>query len=219
MVSSNINASRIIHDGNSNEGGSNHLDIKTISDYSNGGNIQIVNYMPTEILHHHGQLLQGIKKIDANYMQSKEMHLYQGADGSSTIITTQAQQTSLPLLTPLKYVEYHTSIVGSNEDQMIINDESDKSDCESSDHKTPSKLPHKKRIAKKLNSNQPYNQHETFNVIMPAEESNMRSMQTTNVSWIGFGRWMKPNLITFSTFTNAIFVGLDYPINWNSSFI
>lgn len=98
---------------------------------------------------------------------------------------SQSQQASLPLLTPLKYVEYHNSIVGSvNDEHMIINEESDKSDCESGEHelhKTPSKLPHKKRIAKKLNSNQPYNHQ--FSIMMPAEEPNLRNMQhATNVS-------------------------------------
>lgn len=187
MVSANINSSRTVHESSSNEA-TNHIDL-TI-DYSNGGNLQIVNYMPSEMLHHHGQLLQGIKKLDANYMQSKDqLHVYEN-DASSSIITStsiqQTQQTSLPLLTPLKYVDYHSSIGGPvNDEQMIINDESDKSDCDSGEHelqKTPSKLPHKKRIAKKLNSSQSYNHQEHFSIIMPADESNLRNMQVPNVS-------------------------------------
>lgn len=188
MVSANINSNRIVHESSSNEA-TNHIDL-TI-DYSNGGNLQIVNYMPSEMsLHHHGQLLQGIKKLDANYMQGKEqLHVYED-DASSPIITPssmhqQSQQTSLPLLTPLKYVDY-SSISGSvNEEHMIINDESDKSDCDSGEHelqKTSSKLPHKKRIAKKLNSCQSYNNHDQFSIIMPADESNLRNMQVPNVS-------------------------------------
>lgn len=186
MVSANINSNRIVHETSSNEA-TNHIDL-TI-DYSNGGNLQIVNYLPTEMLHHHGQLLQGIKKLDSSYKD--QLHVYGGGDASSaTIITassmqSQSQQASLPLLTPLKYVEYHNSIVGSvNDEHMIMNEESDKSDCESGEHelhKTPSKLPHKKRIAKKLNANQPYN-HQEYSMMMPAEESNLRNMQASNVS-------------------------------------
>lgn len=180
MVSAN---SRIIHDANSNEG-PNHLD-----DYSSSGNLQMVNYLPSEILHHHPQL-KGIKLLEGSYLQPKDqLHVYQGPDGTSTIITSgslQSQQTSLPLLTPLKYVEFTSqhNIVVSDEQSMIINDDSDKSDCESGEHelhKTPSKLPHKKRIAKKLNSNQPYSQQDQFSVIMPAE-TNLRNIQTVSRS-------------------------------------
>lgn len=173
MVSANINSGRIIHETHSNEA-TNHLDLA--GDYSNGGSIQIVNYLqPGEMLHH-----QKLIKLDANYLQSKDqMHVHEETNQS------QSEQASLPLLTPLKYVEYQNSIPATViEEQIIMAEESDKSDCESGDHelhKTPSKLPHKKRIAKKLNSSQPYNiQQEHFTVIMPAEDANMRSMQQTN---------------------------------------
>lgn len=190
MVSANISSNRIVHESSSNEA-TNHIDL-TI-DYSNGGNLQIVNYMSSEMsLHHQGQLIQGIKKLDSNYMQSKEqLHVYED-DASSSIITPtsihqQSQQTSLPLLTPLKYVEYHNNSIGGpvNVEHMIVNEESDKSDCDSGEHelqKSSSKLPHKKRIAKKLNSNQSYNNHDQFSIIMPADESNLRNMQVPNVS-------------------------------------
>jgi hypothetical protein len=178
MVTSNINSNRI---SNNDE----HLEA---NDYSNGAiqiNCNFANLPANEILHH-GINIQGIKKLDTNnYLPSKDqlMHVY-GVDGS-TIITTSSG--SLPMLTPLalqtKYVEY------VSEEQIITNDESEKSDCESINemHKTPSKnvkrnLPHKKRIAKKLNSNQPYNHHhqEQYSIIMPSEETNLRNMQATN---------------------------------------
>ena len=168
------------------------------------------------MLHHHGQPLQGLKKLlDTNYLQSKDqLHIYEGEDATSgTIITasvmqSQSQQSSLPLLTPLKYVEYHSIV---NEEQMI-NDDSDKSDCESGEHelhKIPSKLPHKKRIAKNLNANQPFNSQEQFSIIMPAEESNLRNMQTTNV------RILKCTvcylfIACFSLTSNATSAGLGY---------
>lgn len=189
MVSSNINSNRIIHDASSNEA-TNHLDLTNDYITSNGGGLQIVNYLPNEILHHHGQLLQGIKKLDASYMPTKDqnqlMHVY--GDASSTIITSSSSslQTSLPLLTPLKYVEYVATV---NEDQMVIpNDDSDKSDCESINemHRTPSKhvkrnLPHKKRITKKLNSSQPYNLEPQFSIMVQSEENNMRNVQASLV--------------------------------------
>lgn len=186
MVSSNINTNRIVHDTSSSNEATNHI-------YSNGGSLQVVNsYLQADMLHHHGQPLQGLKKLlDSNYMQQKDqLHVYEGEDASSaTIITSsvmqsQSQQTSLPLLTPLKYVEYHNSIVGAVNEEQMINDDSDKSDCESGEHelhKTPSKLPHKKRIAKNLNSNQPYNNQEQFSIIMASEESNLRNIQSANV--------------------------------------
>jgi hypothetical protein len=180
MVSANINSGRIIHEAHSNEA-TNHLDLA--GDYSNGANIQIVNYIqPGDILHH-----QKLIKLDASYLQSKDqMHLHGGTNAN---IQSQSQQSSLPLLTPLKYVEYQNSISATViEEQIIMAEESDKSDCESGEHelhKTPSKLPHKKRIAKKLNSNQPYNlQQEQFTVIMPAEDVSMRNMQQSSVSTI-----------------------------------
>lgn len=142
----------------------------------------MVNYLPSNILHH---------KLDAtNYLQSKDpnqlMHTVYG-DATSTIITSSSSslQNSLPLLTPLKYVEYVGAV--SEEHMIITNDDSD-GDCDSINdlHKTPLKnvkrnLPHKKRIAKKLNSNQSYNHQEPFSIIMPAAESSLRSMQTPNV--------------------------------------
>lgn len=175
-----VSASRIIHEANSNEA-TNHLELA--NDYSIGGGLQI-NYLPTEMLHHHGQLLQGIKKMDGSYLQAKEHLVYESSDTGTTIIATSSQASQLPLLTPLKYVEYHNSIVG-NEEQMIINEESDKSDCDDGEHelhKSSSKLPHKKRIAKKLNSNQPYNHQEQYSFVMPQEETNMRTMQAATVS-------------------------------------
>lgn len=183
MISSNINSSRTVHETSSNEA-SNHITIDYSNGASLGGSLQIVNsYLQADMLHH-GQPLQGLKKLlDTNYMQSKDQlsHLYEDDSSTATIITSvmqsQTQQTSLPLLTPLKYVDYHNTV-----GEQIINDESDKSDeSEHELHKTPSKLPHKKRIAKKLNSNQPYNQQEQFSIIIPTEQSNLRNMQATNV--------------------------------------
>lgn len=171
MVTS-INSNRIINES------TNHSHLDLANDYisSNGGAMQIVNYLPSgELLHHNGQLIQSVKKMDPNgYMQAKEqsqlMHIY-GPDASSTIITTSSggsMHNPLPMLTPLKYVEY----VGPVND---ANDESDKSDCESI-HESPSKnvkrnLPHKKRITKKLN------QQEHFSMMMSPD----RSMQSSNV--------------------------------------
>lgn len=178
MVTANINSGRMIHEASSNEA-SGHLDSL---DYSN----TIVNFTPSEILHH-SQLLQNIKKNDGSYMQPREIHVYQHSDGSIVASENpQAQQTSLPLLTPIKYVEYQTIVGPNSEDQMIINEESDKSDCESGEHelhKTPSKLPHKKRIAKKLNSTaQSFGHQDQFSIIMPAEESQQRNIRPINVS-------------------------------------
>lgn len=176
MVSANINSGRIIHEPQSSEATS-HLELS--ADYSNGASIQIVNYIqPNELLHH-----QKLIKLDANYLQPKDqMHLHEGTNIQSQ------PQTSLPMLTPLKYVDYQNSIAGTViEEQIIMAEESDKSDCESGEHelhKTPSKLPHKKRIAKKLNASQPYNNmhQEQFTVIMPAEDANMRNIQQSSVS-------------------------------------
>lgn len=169
MVTTNVNRNRIIDEATRNEAG--HLELA--NDFSNGGNIQIVNYLPSDMLHH--QMVQNVKKIEVNYKD--QLHVYEG--GSSTIITqSHVPSQLLPVLTPIKYNEYHSNIVSD-----IINEDSDKSDCESGDHelhKTPSKLPHKKRIAKNLN--QPYNQHEQFSIIIPNDESNLRNMQTTTVS-------------------------------------
>lgn len=182
MVSANMNSGRMIHDASSNDA-AGHLDGL---DYSNA----IVNFTPSEILHH-SQLLQNIKKIDGSYMHARDLHVYQQADGS--IITSgnlQSQQSSLPLLTPLKYVEYQTI----SEEQIIMNEDSDKSDCESGEHelhKTPSKLPHKKRIAKKLNSTaQSFGQQDQFSIIMPAEESQQRNIRPINVSYCYVHLWI-----------------------------
>lgn len=170
MVTANVSRNRIIHESSSNEASQ----LELANDYTNGGNIQIVNYLPSDVLHH--QMLQGIKKLDVIYKD--DLHgSYENVDGSSII--TQSQ-SSLPVLTPIKYNEYHSNIVSE-----IINEDSDKSDCDSGEHdKTPSKLPHKKRIAKKLNSSQSYNQQEQqhFSIIIPNDESNIRNMQTTTVS-------------------------------------
>lgn len=180
MVTANISSGRMIHEASSNACEPHGLD------YSN----TIVNFTPSEILHH-SQLLQNIKKIDGSYMQTRDVHVYQQPDGS--LITSgnlQAQQSSLPLLTPLKYVEYQAI----TEDQIIMNEDSDKSDCESGEHelhKTPSKLPHKKRIAKKLNSTatQSFGHQDQFSIIMPAEESQQRNIRPINVSYSHFHLW------------------------------
>lgn len=175
MVSSNINSNRIIHEANTNEAQSHHLDLTNEYITSNGGGIQIVNYLPNEILHH--QL--GMRAKEPNQI----MHVY-ATDASSAIITSSS--SSLPLLTPLKYVEYMNPVT-VDEQMIITNDDSEKSDCESINelHKTPLKhvkrnLPHKKRIAKKLNSNQNYGD-EQFSIIMPAEETTLRNIQPSNV--------------------------------------
>lgn len=209
MVTANMNSGRMIHDASSNDA-SGHLDGL---DYSN----TIVNFTPSEILHH-SQLLN-IKKMDGSYMHARDLHVYQQADGS--LITSgnlQSQQSSLPLLTPIKYVEYQAI----TEDQIIMNEDSDKSDCESGEHelhKTPSKLPHKKRIAKKLNSTaQSFGQQDQFSIIMPAEESQQRNIRPINVSYSHFHLWKRFQQISFSTSSNATFAELESLINWNSSF-
>lgn len=124
-------------------------------------------------------------------METKEphmIHIYHG-DGSSNII----QSADLPVLTPLKYMdEYHTNnlsniVSAGTDEQMLSNNEdvmSEKSDCEYSENnelnKLPMKhvkrnLPHKKRIAKKLHSDE-------FSIILSADDSTMRSsLQTTTV--------------------------------------
>lgn len=191
----NSNSNRIIHGGTHEA--QNHLSEYITS--ANGGGLQIVNYLPNEILHHH---IQGIKKLDgSSYMQAKEqnqiMHIY-ASDSSSTIINSSS--SSLPLLTPLKYVEYINPV---NEEQMIItNDDSEKSECESINelNKSPLKqvkrnLPHKKRIAKKLNADQNYSNQEQFSIIMPVEETTMRNIQPSNVIII---------LVSLRAFTNIL---------------
>ena len=158
-------------------------------------NVNIVNYLPNlpvtiintssdHHLHHHQNHQYNIKKCDSNFIQSKEqshmIHIY----GDSNIIQT----SDLPVLTPLKYMEYQnnlTSIVSSagNDEQQVLmtNDDamSEKSDCESI-HELPLKnskqsLPHKKRIAKKLNSDE-------FSIILTDPDANIRTLQATNVS-------------------------------------
>lgn len=173
-MTANVTRNRIIKESNSNESTTHH---DLTNDYSNGGNIQIVNYLAPDILHH--QMLQTIKKLDGNYKD--QLHVYEEGD-ESAIINTQSQIQSsqlLPVLTPIKYNEYQSGIVGD-----IINEDSEKSDCEGGEHdKTPSKLPHKKRIAKKLISNQPYNHQEQFSILIPNEETNIRNLHTSTVSW------------------------------------
>lgn len=102
---------------------------------------------------------------------SKEQNIliHAFSDGSSSIQTTLMQ----PIMAQ-KYTEYATHH-GMNEDgQMIVtNDDSDGDFEELSElHKTPSSkhakrnLPHKKRIAKKLNSNQPYSNE--YSMMLPS---------------------------------------------------
>lgn len=116
------------------------------------------------------------------------IHIYHG-DGSNIIQSTD----DLPVLTPLKYMDYHSnnlnSIVASANDEQILisaNDDvmSEKSDCESLTNELnkqlPSKhakrsLPHKKRIAKKLNSDE-------FSIILSTDDSSMRGLQTSTVN-------------------------------------
>jgi hypothetical protein len=81
------------------------------------------------------------------------MHIYTTTNESSN-----AAGTSLPILTP---IDYQTNINTINEEQMLMAAEdilSEKSDCESSLEpmkiNTKQSLPHKKRIAKKLNADQ-----------------------------------------------------------------
>jgi hypothetical protein len=164
---------------------------------SNGNlssNVNIVNYLPnlpvtiinTSSELHHQQNHQYIKKCDSNFIQqSKEqqshmIHIY----GDSNII-----QSDLPVLTPLKYMEYQNNLnsivssAGTDEQQILMTHEdvmSEKSDCESI-HELPLKnsskqsLPHKKRIAKKLNSDE-------FSIILSDPDANIRTLQATNVS-------------------------------------
>lgn len=165
----------------SNELTERSLDLS--SDYSNS-NVHIVNYLPvtlslpnTELLHqHHQQPCDSVKQNDGNYIHTKDQtHLIHKSDLFSY---------DLPVLTPLKYVNYQNNVV-SNEHQMIMTTDDvsddvtdDVNDCLQDFKELPNKhvkrsLPHKKRIAKKLNSDQ-------FSFLMSSpDDSNIRS---TNVS-------------------------------------
>lgn len=151
---------------NSNEASnSNHpSDLTETFDFAN----QIVsnNYLSNEILHH-----QLGKKLDVSYPgQSKEhqsLLIYNEAPSPSTTLIA---QPPLLNLTPKYTVEYQgitSDDVQQNQFNIIAaTEESDKSDCESDFMSTKKQnLPHKKRIAKKLNSNQSYL------YVIPGEES------------------------------------------------
>lgn len=123
------------------------------------------NYLPNDILHHSQHHSHGIKKLDVNYAQSKDQNLIIQVYGDDASSSAQMQ--------PIKYAEYSTHHNINEEGQMIVtNDDSDGDFDDLGDlHKTPSKhvkrnLPHKKRIAKKLNSNQPYTNE--YSLIMPS---------------------------------------------------
>lgn len=180
------------------------LDLST--DYMSNGNlssnVNIVNYMsnlPVTIIntssdhlqhqnHQHHHYIN--KKCDSNFIQQQSnkeqqshmIHIY----GDSNII----QSTDLPVLTPLKFMEYQNNLnsivssAGTDEQHILMtNDDamSEKSDCESI-HELPLKnskqsLPHKKRIAKKLNSDE-------FSIILTDPDTNIRTLQAANVSFI-----------------------------------
>lgn len=124
------------------------------------------NYLPNDILHHSQHHSHGIKKLDVNYAQSKDQNLLIQVYGDSSSTQTTLMQ---PIMAQ-KYTEYAHHM---NEDgQMIVNNDDSDGDFDELDlHKKPSKhvkqnLPHKKRIAKKLNSNQPYSNE--YSMIMPS---------------------------------------------------
>jgi hypothetical protein len=131
------------------------------------------NYIPNELLHqqHH---LPMKSKID--FSQSK--------DSSMILVYSQSVQDAPQILTnsmtTAKYVD-----LGHEESQMQMiatNEDSDKSDCETNElHEFKAKhvkrnLPHKKRIAKRIvsDNNQPYNttQEEHFGMVLA--DNNMR---------------------------------------------
>jgi hypothetical protein len=121
------------------------------------------NYLPNDILHHS----HGIKKLDINYAPSKEQNLL------IQVYSDASSSTMQPIMSQ-KYAEYQTHQNMNEDAQMIAtNDDSDGDFEELSDlHKTPSlkhvkrSLPHKKRITKKLNSNQPYTSE--YSMMMPS---------------------------------------------------
>lgn len=165
----------------------------------------------SDMLHHH-QYVPSIKKLDQSYfhLPLKDQHhqaMCYGSDNNQPIqlvSNSNVQQTGvLPILTPIssKYLEYSGAIVNvSNEEPfMLLNEDSEKSDCESlsESHKVASKhvkrnLPHKKRIARKLNSSQDYSNHEEQQQqhpqyalsSEPADEVTLRVVQPVNVSMI-----------------------------------
>ncbi|CAG9801424.1 unnamed protein product [Chironomus riparius] len=190
-------ANRIIHqttnsiNGDANDLNERSLDLSTdyMSNANLSSNVNIVNYLPnlpvtiinTSSDHIHHQNHQYIKKCESilSIHQPKEqshmIHIY----GDSNII----QSTDLPVLTPLKYMEYQNNLssivtsAGTDEQQILMNNDdvmSEKSDCESI-HEQPLKqsLPHKKRIAKKLNSDE-------FSIILTDPDANIRALQAAN---------------------------------------
>jgi hypothetical protein len=103
-----------------------------------------------------------MKKIEVSYAQAKDQNLLIQVYGDASSSNLQ----------PMKYTEYPTHHSMNEDGQMMVtNDDSDGDFEELSDlHKTPSSkhvkrnLPHKKRIAKKLN--QPYTNE--YELIMPS---------------------------------------------------
>ncbi|CAO1371970.1 unnamed protein product [Diamesa hyperborea] len=182
------NSARINLQNNNN--GLNHnirdtgLDLS--NDYLPNNNVQIINFLtnqgstnlqqPENLLHHH--YMQNInKKIESsNYYQNhKDSQLIQMYEESPVIVNN--TNSSLPILTPIKYMDQsgssYNNAVNMNEELLLMNDESEKSDCESvnDQHKIQSKhmrrsLPHKKRIAKKLNEDQ---YHDEQSLLIPVE--------------------------------------------------
>jgi len=173
------------------------------NDYINNDNgIQIVNYIPSTTLSlqsellHHQQYVQSMKKIDFYHPKDHHQQILQQMayeDTPAVIVTSatsnlQQQQSNMPVLTPLKFVEFPNSSLAVD-DQIIglpNDDMSEKSDCEESiseSNRIPShkqmkrSLPHKKRIAKKLNSND-FNNDEQHYTSMPMDDASMhRVMQ------------------------------------------
>lgn len=127
------------------------------------------NYMAHDLLH---QTPHHLKKLDFQQAKESGILLQVYGDPNSSIIQNSNVQPSL--LTPMttKYVEQMHMIAP--------NDDSDKSDCEAAELQASSKhvkrnLPHKKRIAKRIVSdNQPYTnqQEEHFGIVLPNDETN-----------------------------------------------
>lgn len=142
------------------------------------------NYISHELLHQPPH-----RKIDFQQAKDSSILLQVYSDPSNSAAIIQSSNGQPPLLTPMtgKYVDMRHVATASEEHQMQMiapNDDSDKSDCEANDlndFKTSMKLvkrslPHKKRIAKRIVSDnlQPYNnqQEEHFGIVLPNDETN-----------------------------------------------
>ncbi|KAG5675674.1 hypothetical protein PVAND_005560 [Polypedilum vanderplanki] len=156
------------------------------SDYitNSNSNVHIVNYLipNSEILQQQQQQQQqhcDNSKQAENFMQSKSQTTHMLHKPGGDIFSSY----DLPVLTPLKYVEYN----GGTEEQIIMTNDDicddvndDVSDCVQDFKEIPMKnvkrsLPHKKRIAKKLNSDQ-------FSIIISSSDDSTIRSECVNVT-------------------------------------